>query len=211
MLRVAILFQVVLASAMAYGGSHICLEAESSANIVPLVRVGGPSIAVTNRAWSAVKGASADMYIEIAQSPVTNSAEKAEAETKIKPKTEPKTKKQIPGKASFDFDVSDDGEHYLWCRVWWFDTCGNSVRISIDGARPFSFGQDGTFKRWHWFKAPEGLKQLKLEKGSHSMVISAREDGIRIDQILLTDDSDFVPVGKEDVTKRPEAGAQNGK
>ena len=199
MLRVAILLQVVFASAMAYGGSHICLEAESSANIVPLVRVGGPSIAVTNLAWSAVKGASADMYIEIAQSPVTNSAEKAE------------TKKQIPGKASFEFDVSDDGEHYLWCRVWWFDTCGNSVRISIDGARPFSFGQDGTFKRWHWFKAPEGLKQLKLEKGQHSMVISAREDGVRIDQILLTDDSDFVPVGKEDVTKRPEAGAQNGK
>ncbi len=189
MLRITILLQVVFASAMAYAGSHVCVEAESSTAIVPLVQVGGPDIAVTNTAWSSVKGASGNQYLEIPQAPVTNSTDKAVE------------KKKIPGSASFDFDASAEGVHYLWCRVWWFDTCGNSLSISIDGARALSFGQDSTFKRWHWFKAPEGLKQLKLSKGAHKMVISAREDGVRIDQILLTDDEDFVPVGEEDVTK----------
>jgi hypothetical protein len=196
-LRIIILIQLVTATCLVHAQSHVCFEAESSTNIVPLMQIGGPEIAVTNKAWTTTTGASGNRYIDVPQSPVTNIAEKADSKAKSKPE------KVIPGSASFEFDVSEAGPHQLWCLVWWFDSCGNSASISIDGAKPFSFGQDRTYKRWHWIKAPPRLKQLNLKKGRHKMVFSVREDGIRIDQILITNDEDFVPVGIEDVTKPP--------
>ncbi len=186
-----LLLQLALLSNLALAGTHVCIEAESSTNIVSLMQIGAKDQISTNKAWSAVAGASAEKYIEIPQASVTN----------VPAKTEAKVTPPLPGKVSYDIQASDSGPHQLWCRVWWLDTCGNSVSIGVDGQRAFSFGQDRTFKRWHWVKAPARLKQLTLSEGTHSIVISAREDGIRVDQILLTDDEDYVPVGIEDITQ----------
>jgi hypothetical protein len=190
MLKTITILLLTAVCANAKADTLVCFEAESSTNVVSLMQVGSSTKVTTNKAWSAVTGASGDRYIELPQSTVTNSTTEAEA------KKEP----PIPGKVRFDFNVSNSGVYKLWCRVWWLDTCGNSLSISIDGARTFSFGQDRTFKSWHWVKAHRRLKQLNLSKGKHSMLVSAREDGIRIDQILFTDDKDYVPVGIEDVT-----------
>jgi len=107
------------------------------------------------------------------------------------------------GSAAIKFDVKDAGRYYLWCRVWWLDACGNSLGIHINDAAPFSFGQDRTFKSWHWVQAPKRLDQLKLSKGIKTLTISHREDGVRIDQILLTTNKRYVPVGIEEVTYKP--------
>ncbi len=74
--------------------------------------------------------------------------------------------------------------------------------MSVDGNRSFSFGQDGTFKCWHWVKGPRRLKQLELKKGVHTLKLMNREDGVRVDQILLTTDRRYVPVGTEQATPK---------
>lgn len=107
---------------------------------------------------------------------------------------------KVSGEITYSFFVPEDDTYYLWARVWWIDGCGNSLTIQIDDTPPFTFGQDGTYKRWHWFQALRGLPQLNLQAGLHTLTISAREDGVAIDQIMLTRQKRRVPMGKEEVT-----------
>ena len=107
----------------------------------------------------------------------------------------------LTGKAEWKFSVAQDEDYFMWCRVWWVDSCGNSLSVSVDGAKPFALGQDATFKAWHWVKAPARLTQLDLTKGPHTLKISNREDGVKIDQILLVDDKRYVPVDTETTTQ----------
>lgn len=179
----------------ACGGDVLCMEAEAAGVVVPHVRIAEAGKGAVEEAWGIVKGASGNSYIEVPQG--KNPASPLPGEPKAD------CVASLVGEARYAFEVKSDGSHYMWCRVWWLDSCGNSFAVSIDGARPFTFGQDGTYRRWHWMKAPPRLTQLKLSKGRHTLRISNREDGIRLDQILFTKDRRYVPVGIEDVTYVP--------
>ena len=87
----------------------------------------------------------------------------------------------------------------LWCRVWWNGECSNSFTVKIDDQPPFLFGEDATYKTWHWVRYPVSrtAKPIDLTAGDHSLVLLNREDGVRIDQILLSSDKRFVPVDIE--------------
>ncbi len=109
------------------------------------------------------------------------------------------------GKAAFTFDVPEDGAFTLWCRVWWEGECSNSFTVSADGQPAFLFGEDATYKTWHWVKYPVSrtVAPLKLAKGRHTLTFHNREDGVRLDQILLSADKRFVPVDIEHPGTRP--------
>jgi len=47
--------------------------------------------------------------------------------------------------------------------------------------------------------------KLKLTAGEHTLRIQNREDGIKVDQLLLCDDPGYVPVGVEETTVKPAA------
>ena len=111
------------------------------------------------------------------------------------------------GAGKITFEVPESKRYYLWCRVWWLDACGNSIGINIDDAKAFTFGQDRTFKSWHWVQAPTKLPQFELEAGEHTLHLSHREDGVRIDQILLTANKRYIPVGTEKITYVPDPTA----
>ena len=102
----------------------------------------------------------------------------------------------VGGEAVFRFNVKESGSYWLWARVWWDDGCGNSFTVVLDNKKPYAFGDDATYKSWHWVK---GLKD-PLTPGVHVLRIQNREDGIKVDQILFTQDGQYVPVGVEDVT-----------
>ncbi len=104
------------------------------------------------------------------------------------------------GLATYSFTIEHAGDYVLWCRVWWLDECGNSFSIHIGEAKPFIFGEDSTFKTWHWVRAPLRLKQLTLTPGVHTLTVRNREDGVALHQILLTRDKTYVPVDIEPVT-----------
>jgi hypothetical protein len=162
------------------GSEPVCFEAESATKIEPpmeLVREGARSDADSVKA---LKEASGHCYLEI-------------AEGKGNPP------KVTTGSAAFAFEIAEPGDYILWCRVWWGDECGNSFTMKIDAAVPFSFGQDATYKSWHWVKSAS-VQQLSLSKGRHTLEIHNREDGVRVDQVLLVKDRRYVPVDIEPVT-----------
>jgi hypothetical protein len=171
MKRAALNFAVCLLglSAAQAAGVKICVEAESSLSLEL------PMIVATN----GVPGASG-AYLEI-------------------PEGAGNPPKLMAGKASFSVDVPDDGLFTLWCRVWWEGECSNSFTVMADDQPGFLFGEDATYKVWHWVKYPVSrtVVPIKLDKGKHTLTFHNREDGVRLDQVLLSSDKRFVPVDIE--------------
>ena len=101
------------------------------------------------------------------------------------------------GFARFEIDVPATGAYRLWARVRWEGECSNSFTIQIDDGASFLFGEDTTFNVWHWVRYPVSrmAKPVALSKGRHTIVFRNREDGVALDQFLLTTEKRFVPVG----------------
>lgn len=110
--------------------------------------------------------------------------------------------KVMAGKAVYELNIQKEQSYYLWCRVWWNGECSNSLNISLDRKKPFLFGEDSTYREWHWVRYPISRTAcpLFLTKGKHRLELLNREDGVWIDQILLSADKRFVPVDIERTT-----------
>jgi len=105
------------------------------------------------------------------------------------------------GKATLMVDVPADGTYTLWCRVWWMNECGNSFTVQINDAPPFLFGEDATYKTWHWVRYPVArtAKPIALKAGQNTLTFLNREDGVCLDQVVLSTNRRFVPVDQEPV------------
>mgnify|MGYP001472022611 CR=1 FL=1 len=156
-------------------GHRLCLEAESGE------RLEAPAVVVSN----GVEGASG-AYVEIPEG--AGNPPKVQA-----------------GKVSFSFNTPADASYTLWARVWWEGECSNSFTVGIDDQPAFLFGENATYKAWHWVKYPVSrtAAPIKLAKGRHTLTFHNREDGVRLDQVLLSADKRFVPVDIEPVGDRP--------
>ncbi len=101
------------------------------------------------------------------------------------------------GFAKFEVEIPSDGGWFLWARVLWDGECSNSFTIQIDDGAPFLFGEDTTFNVWHWVRYPVSrmAKPVTLSKGKHTVIFRNREDGVALDQFLLTTEKRYVPVG----------------
>ena len=156
-------------------GVKICFEAETAEQLE------APMALVTN----GIEGASGT-YLEI-------------------PEGAGNPPKVTAGKAVFSFEVPEDGQFTLWCRVWWEGECSNSFTVGFDEQPAFLFGENATYKTWHWVKYPVSrtAPPIQLAKGQRRLVFHNREDGVRLDQIVLTTNRRFVPVGIEPAGVRP--------
>lgn len=100
------------------------------------------------------------------------------------------------GGARFELDAPEDLECMVWVRVLWNGSCGNSVFVKVgDDGHPMRVGDDGTYDVWHWVAAPD---VVRLAKGTNRIYLLNREDGIRFDQMLITDDLSYHPQGIEE-------------
>lgn len=154
------------AKATQAAGVKICFEAETAE------RCEAPMAVVSN----GIAGASG-VYLEIPEG--AGNPPKVEA-----------------GKAVFAVEVPEDGVFTLWCRVWWEGECSNSFTVTLDDQPAFLFGEDATYKAWHWVRYPVSRTSapVKLAKGKHALTFHNREDGVKLDQVLLSADKRFVPV-----------------
>jgi hypothetical protein len=105
---------------------------------------------------------------------------------------------KVGGFAKYKINLNEDGTYYFWARCWWIDSCGNSFNVKIADKPVFTFGNDGTYNSWHWVKA---RVKLKLKKGVCELELGNREDGIKVDQILITNDRKLIPVDIEESKK----------
>ncbi len=102
------------------------------------------------------------------------------------------------GNARFRINVPSAGTYTLWARCNWYDSCGNSFFVIVDSKPATTIGEDGTYQTWHWVKGA----RLSLSAGVHEIRIQNREDGAKLDQFLLTNNSRYVPVRAE--TRTPQ-------
>jgi len=125
---------------------------------------------------------------------------------------------KVKGNAVCSFFIPKTAQYRLWGRRWWMDACGNSVTLMIKGEypvirksigthpaeKPHTFGDDASYNpvlglAWKWTRG----NVYHFTKGSYTISFLNREDGIRIDQILLVeklegeDDFPYTPTGIE--------------
>lgn len=106
-------------------------------------------------------------------------------------------KKKYPerwGAAVYKFKVTEPGKYRIWARKWWEDGCGNSFTFVVNGGYPVLFGGDSSYDAWEWAVAPV---LFDLKAGENALEVLNREDGVRLDKLIITKDADFVPQGKE--------------
>ena len=108
---------------------------------------------------------------------------------------------KLPGRASYDFEVSRDDTFYLNLLAKWADDCGKSVYVKLDDGEWYTIIDTNGFiseksYRWAWHPLMPGGKPkgFVLKKGKHTLYLATREDGPCLDQWLLTTEASL-PVG----------------
>ncbi len=86
-----------------------------------------------------------------------------------------------PGTATYSVAVPVAGSYRLCLRVRWNGTCSNS--IVADAARKSWVATSDVLGRWHWVRA---ARPVDLAEGVIEVRLRNREDGVWVDQLLLT-------------------------
>jgi hypothetical protein len=105
------------------------------------------------------------------------------------------------GSAEYSFEVLEEGNFLVWGRVSSNSTGDNSFWMSIDNSNYLLWDTpSGDEETWVWDRVSNrgesGPVVFHLEAGSHTMVIRNREDGNKLDKILITNDIAYHPTGK---------------
>ncbi|MCQ2353170.1 MAG: acetylxylan esterase [Victivallaceae bacterium] len=101
------------------------------------------------------------------------------------------TEKNATASGVFTFD--EGGSFYIWVRNWSFSQKWRRVTIAVDGRKATSVGDEATTldtPAWIWSKS---RKIIPIAKGEHKIEIFADSASVRVDAVLLTTDSKYVP------------------
>ena len=100
------------------------------------------------------------------------------------------------GYAEYSFDVPQAGNYVIWGRVIADSGTEDSFFVKIDSGNYalWDVQQSGSWK-WDKVKDRDGADPVVyyLEAGEHTLTIMQREDGTKIDQILITNDLSYIP------------------
>jgi len=116
------------------------------------------------------------------------------------------------GHVTFAFDIKKPGKYNLWLRVYWSSSCDNSFDVSLN-AGPKIEVTSNTYHAWRWEHV--GHKPFVLPAGPALVTVHSREDGSKLDQVLLIEVPDdqsqpYVPVGVETSGPRSRGQAPTG-
>jgi hypothetical protein len=128
--------------------------------------------------------------------------------------TLPRGEALVPnGMIVLPFEVKKKARYACHVRAWFHCECGDSFYLSLDREPPVDTDGNGEYdenapdviggstrQRWKWF--PLRGREFELEEGTHVARIFPREDGVKIDQLLLVEivegwGDPYVPQGKE--------------
>lgn len=107
------------------------------------------------------------------------------------------------GEAVYTFQVPAAGTYTFWGRVQFINSNDDSFFLSIDGGAD-EYYWAAAASGWQWRKHPGNT--FTLSAGTHSLVVREREDGARLDKMLLTPDPAYTPSGMGGVPRAPFLG-----
>ena len=108
---------------------------------------------------------------------------------------------------SYPIEVASPGRYLIWVRAYSTNSEDNGLHFGLDGEWPESGARWQTVQKngWHWDckqrtdEEHTGVPmQLWLDiptAGRHELLMSMREDGAEVDQIILAKDESFRPEG----------------
>ena len=97
------------------------------------------------------------------------------------------------------------GRHWLWVRGFGANPNGDSFHVGLD-LEPVEAGRNiqTAWGKWVWLRHPRPL-QVR-QPGLHTLSVWMREDGVRIDRIVLTTSPDYKVAGERDPITRGTLG-----
>jgi hypothetical protein len=116
------------------------------------------------------------------------------------------------GQALYSFNVPISGNYLVWGRIASNNTSHNSFFVSMDYAYDLTWhtalGRNNT---WIWDQVADSSAAAPavfyLEAGTHTLLIKQREDGTKLDSIMITTQPRWIP---ETVYSDAENGAVDG-
>lgn len=104
------------------------------------------------------------------------------------------------GSATYAVDIPSTGNYVIWCRVLSPDGGADSLYVSVDGGAEAVYGtaQNRWTNAWQWTVVNDqgiggATRTFQLAAGRHNIVFRGRETGTALDQILVTNDPNYVP------------------
>lgn len=100
----------------------------------------------------------------------------------------------VGGAVRFTLNIPRAATYTVWGRVMGATTDDNLFDVAIDGGttQPWGFAAGST---WVWDRVGNVANgKLYLTAGTHTIDVLRREDGARLDRLVVTSRSDFVPV-----------------
>jgi hypothetical protein len=101
------------------------------------------------------------------------------------------------GHASYRFTVETPGAFRIWARVIAPTTSDDSFWVTMNGGTPIRWNGIAPGSAWHWTQVKaDGASspaQFALPAGDHTVQIGYREDGTRLDVLVVTDDPAYNP------------------
>ncbi len=108
------------------------------------------------------------------------------------------------GRVTFKVNIKKSGNYVLWGRVIGPGPYDDSFFVQMDG-KSLNLWDMGGDTSWNWQAVSNRGGQdpvvFKLSKGTHTITIRQREDGAKIDKMLLTSDIHYTPTGKGDTAE----------
>jgi hypothetical protein len=101
----------------------------------------------------------------------------------------------LKGQMAFPIELKQTGIYTVWARTMGLDGESNSFFVSFDNGPRAVWNIPVPRKgkpAFGWQRVP-GLHGAALRKGAHQIVVKSREDGTRLDCLIITNDFDFIP------------------
>lgn len=81
----------------------------------------------------------------------------------------------------YNFSITTSGPYNIWLRRYAKNGSDNSARIGVNGSFVAEENTNSNFNQWAW----KSYGSIALSAGNHTLNLRRREDGLRVDKIVL--------------------------
>ena len=93
----------------------------------------------------------------------------------------------------YDVNVTNGGDFFLWALVNAPDTGGDTAYVSVNGGADIQLTASGTPGTWNWVRL--SATASAINGGVNTLKVKVREDGLKIDKLVLTKSGSLTPSG----------------